>query len=393
MASVIAVNALQYIINPAINFLTGIDDKDATVVWFGHNYFIDTIQKAFISRKKRIHYIIDNDAEKWGMAAGEGLVVFPVEQITKKYKKSAVFMMSSNFGHEMRAQLLSLGVNQEQIIMMPSNDDCHLLAKAHLLKHTDGLKKIGLKEHQALILAMLKTIHEACTANGLRYFLGGGTMLGAVRHKGFIPWDNDADIYMPLDDYLQLPDIFPEGGRFEIVNWQKYPGYSKCYSKLVDNHTIMYVGGYPVKMLLGVAVCIFPLAGYPSGEKELSLKLRTNELLHSNWRMYIRERGIVAGDVPDLRRDIYDLKYNLRFDESPIIGNAHLMHKSVWHVPRSVFEESVLMEFEGELFPVPKDYDCYLKRRYGDYMQIPPDDKKRTHASLPFWKNKTNNFS
>jgi len=386
MAQVTTVNALQFIVDKAMDALSDVDVNKTKVVWFGHNVYIDIIQKALISRGKRIHYVIDNNVDKWGMILENDLVVFPVNQITNK--ENAVFLISSRFEQEMRQQLSALGVRELQIITLPSREESDAMALDFLLKKTDGFKKMELRELQLIILDILKVIRDFCDANRLRYFLAGGTLLGAARHKGFIPWDDDADVYLPYEDYLKFIDIFPIGGRYEVVEWKRNSERIICHGKLVDNSTILLRNGYPVKWLQGISTCIIPLCGYPADEKAFAQKKHTNEMLDLKWYWYQNAKNVILSELQDLRYDIYELKYNMPFDGSPIISKAHSMFKPMWHVPYWVFAKSTPIEFEGEYFSAPIGYDYYLRHRFGDYMQLPPEKERISHDSIPFWNER-----
>jgi len=386
MAQVTAVNALQFIVDKAMDALGKVDVDKTKVVWFGYTVYIDIIQKALISRGKRIHYVIDNDVNKYGMILEDDLIVFPVNQIASNYKEKAIFLISSRFEPEMRQQLLALGLNQSQIITLPSREESDAMAQDFLLKKTEELKKIELRELQLIIVDILKVFRDFCNTNGLRYFLAGGTLLGAVRHKGFIPWDDDADVYLPYEDYLKFIDIFPVGGRYEVVNWEKNPEFVLDYAKLVDNNTIILHKGYPVKWLQGISICVIPICGYPDEEKAFKQKKHTNEMLDLKWYWYQNAKMVVLSKFQDLRYNIRELKYNMPFDGSPLTAKAHLMFKSMWNVPHSVFAKSTQIEFEGEYFSAPAGYNYYLKHRFGDYMQLPPENERIIHGVIPFWK-------
>jgi len=380
------INALRFVINKAFDALADIDIEKTKVVWFGLTNFVDIIQKALISKGRRIHYIVDNAPEKWGRVLENDLVVFPVQQIVNNYKENAVFLISSRFKDEMRRQLADVGVAESDIKILPYHDECEDEARKFLLKQTDGLKQANLRETQLIMLDSLKIFRDFCETNGLRYFLAAGTLLGAVRHKGFIPWDDDADVYLPDSDYWKFIEIFPDGGRYGIADWKKKDDMAVDFAKFYDYHTIKITAGYPVKMLTHVALCVFPLCGYPDDASEFQNKLHRNKALDFKWYQYQNSKDVISDEPQDARRDICELKYNMPFDGSPLIGRTHLMHKPMWSVPRSVFEDSVPVEFEGELFSAPAGYDAYLKAHYRDYMRLPPEDERINHGTAAFWK-------
>ena len=186
MAQVTAMNALQYTIDEAMAVLNNYDCSKSKVIWFGQTHCIDIIQNVLISKGKRIHYVIDNDSEKWGSVVLDDLIVFPVEMIVNNYKNDAIFLIASNFTQEMQNQLLSLGVSISQIKILSSPYEQKIKVREQLLKQTVGFRRLELRETQLILLDILKVFRDYCNSNGLLYFLSGGTLLGAVRHKGFI---------------------------------------------------------------------------------------------------------------------------------------------------------------------------------------------------------------
>ena len=388
MVEVTAINALNFIVDEAFNALSDVDVTKTKVVWFGYTVYIDIIQKALISRGKRIHYIIDNDPEKWGMILEDDLIVFPVEQIVNSYKENAIFLVSSRFEPQMREQLLALGVNVAGIVTLPSQEQSGKMALDLLLSKTAGLKKMEPREMQIVILKILKTFRDFCEEKGLRYFLAGGTLLGAVRHKGFIPWDDDADVYLPYEDYMRFINEFKEKDGYEVLSWQNNPDYVLDFSKLVYTGTVMIHGGYPITWLQCVSICVIPLSGYPDEKEALSQKWQRNKMLDLKWYWYQNAKDVIKSEPQDLRQDIFSLKNNMPFDDSPLTAKTHLQFKNMWHVPHWVFASSVPLEFEGERFSAPVGYDYYLTRRFGDYMKLLPEDERVKHPSIPFWNHR-----
>ena len=133
---------------------------------------------------------------------------------------------------------------------------------------TENSNKKNVKEVQARLLEMLKFFHRYCTENNLRYYLIGGSMLGAVRHKGFIPWDDDIDIGMPREDYNKLATIYENNERFvlETSNSQDQ-GFWFLYSKLYDISTTL-IEKSRYKLVRGIYIDIFPIDGCGNTEKE-----------------------------------------------------------------------------------------------------------------------------
>jgi len=386
MARVVEINALQLLIDKAYNTLLSINTIKKKIVWFGLTDHIDIVQKVLISRGKRIHFIIDNADEKQGLVLEDDLIVFPPNQIINRYMNNACYLVSSKFKEEMHEQLIKKGVNSDNIVFLPYHDECDEWAVKELYKEVKGLKKIEHRESQLLMLELLKSFRDYCNSNGLRYFLAAGTLIGAVRNKGFIPWDDDADVYMPENDYLQFIKRYPIGGQYEVVNWSINPERTPHHSQFVDNRTVKLVTyTYPQKRLSSISMCVFPLSGYSNDKITFEQNKRRNDLLNIKW---FQNKWVLdfCKNVPDFRYDIERLKFLTLCDNSPRMGKTHGMSNTLWTVPSWVFESTTPIEFEGEIFSAPIGYDEYLKTHYGNYMQLPPKDKQVNHEFVGYWK-------
>lgn len=392
MAEVTAVNALKTIVDQIDDRLSSEYCKGKRIIWFGFTVYIDIIQKALISRNKRIHFVIDNDPNKWGWILQDELVIFPPKQILSGFGEDAVVLVSSRHKEKMKEQLKEeYGYDDKQIIVLLSQEESEQLAHDALRKELAGLTVIEHRELQLVELDILKAFREFCDRNQLRYFLAGGTLLGAVRHRGFIPWDDDMDVYLPYEDYVKFFELYPSGGRYDAVDWKRSDGYCLPYGKLVDTFTILEHGGYPVCWLQGVSIDIFPISGYPKEEKDILRKIDGNRGLDARWYWYYNAKGVINTPLEDIRAEILTLKYNQSFYCSPNIGASHILHKDgkekpQWTSPYEAFAERVFLEFEGDIFAAPVGYDEHLKTRYGDYMEIPSEEEQIMHSFPAYWR-------
>jgi phosphorylcholine metabolism protein LicD len=357
---------------------------DSVIVWFGAMSYVYTIQKHFKSNGKRIDFVIDNDPLKWGNCLEDDLIIFPVEQIVSMHHERIIFLISDKYKEEIIAQLMNLGCTKEQIIILPE-DLLHQRAMDYLTQDMSGFKALSLRELQMILFNALKVFSSFCNDNNLKYFLSGGTLLGAIRHEGFIPWDDDIDVYMPYEDYIELIAKYPKAGRYEMIHWERYPEFLYDFGKFADTDAIYVHKGFPYCWQQNVAICVIPLCGYPENAFDIAIKRSRDKALDEKWFRYYHSKKINDKSVRDIRREITALKNNLSFYSSPNVSTYSLMNKPRWCSPREWFEP-ISVKFEGESFTAPIGYDKHLKSRYGDYMILPPENERKKYDENCFWK-------
>ena len=273
----------------------------------------------------------------------------------------------------------------------------------------NNLKKMNTEEIKKCELNLLSAFAQFCDKNNLKYYLTYGTLLGAVRHKGFIPWDDDIDVMMPRPDY----DKFIELTGFSKIN-DSYETrlYKNCshpniypYAKLIDNSTIVYEKGKAKKNVSGIWIDIFPLDGYPDWEAADSItalnakdlfnkyrKLRNMQDLCTTNPLYVNQNIIKKiikfsllpfirlQSVKKLCKKIEDNAQKYNYEKCDAV--ADLIWGDRWdiRIKKSELEPAELMYFEGLQFKVPHGWDSFLKLLYGNYMQLPPEDQRITHG-------------
>ena len=266
------------------------------------------------------------------------------------------------------------------------------------------MKKLTMKEVQQGSLNILKVIDRICRQNDLQYCLAYGTLLGAVRHKGFIPWDDDVDIMMPRKDYDLLVDYFVRNKEalepYVLLNKQYNPNYPYMISRVSDNRYILDVDN-EVSYGIGLFVDIYPLDGAGNTIEEYTKRKRESSryaaLCFLTSRIGVKRENTVSFCK-------YMLKYPA-FLFAKILGRNFFMKRleniqrrcdysnskyigcMVWGsdeglkgiFPKEWFSEMVDAEFEGDVFKIPKEYDKVLSRCYGKYMDLPPENKRIAH--------------
>lgn len=271
------------------------------------------------------------------------------------------------------------------------------------------MNKLELTEIKQCGFEVLCAVEQVCRENGIRYSLTGGTLLGAVRHQGFIPWDDDIDLMMPRPDYDRFIAIVKAGDYgFDLhcvetdgrEYW--YPFAKACHRKTV----LKEQGVQETKVPLGVYVDIFPVDG--AGNSASGAKLRTMvfQFLHglkttSNWTCYHRSKLRKRYYEPAryvcyllsrlLGRELIDrmLDRFLRaksFETSAFAGRLVGDFGSREILPKDLFTSYGEVSFEDRKFAAVSDSDAFLRALYGDYMQLPPEEKQVTHHEFEaYW--------
>ncbi len=259
------------------------------------------------------------------------------------------------------------------------------------------MKRItNIDELRSIQMAILDSIHEFCQREEITYFLSSGTLIGAVRHKGYIPWDDDIDLYMPRDSYDRFINSYScESGKYRVIDPHTEQNYYYTFAKVVDTTTLMIeteTPGYEI----GVYIDIFPV-DYISDDleertnvfkrKHLLYKIRRCKISHNN-PLYSKFAYVVYKHWPrslkSLNNEIEHLITSCK-KSSTVCNLTEAGPKIGGCFPAKCIESDVDIEFEGKLYKTMVGYKEYLTKTYGDYMTLPPEDKRVHHDFEAYW--------
>ena len=272
-------------------------------------------------------------------------------------------------------------------------------------------RKINLEEQKELELLIMDQIVAFCKEKQLRYYLMFGTLLGAVRHKGFIPWDDDFDIAMPREDYEVFLAEFNNwsDSRYKVVDYSNTEKYYLTFAKVIDTKTVLREKKIKDVIDLGIYIDIFPIDFLGDDREEVLqhfsrkimplrkfLTVRDSDLSQlSQAKMFTRLKWTVAHCLTQLisrkcvikKFNVHAMKYKTCLSSkycgvlSTMSYNANKIMESKW------FEEVVPLQFESRIFDAPVGYENVLEYFYGDYMQLPPKEKRvLPHTFDAYWK-------
>ena len=257
------------------------------------------------------------------------------------------------------------------------------------MDYLEQFKQRNLRRAQLKQLTILEEIDRICRKHNISYWLDGGSLLGAVRHGGFIPWDDDIDIAMPLDDARRFAEVAPkelrEGLRLQTPETEPT---REPIMKVRDLNSFYVEGNedFSLPYSKGLFVDIFPMIDYPDVSKPFCRKYgrgmsKCYSILHHShqysWRaaMELVYFGVQYLYYKCMWKIAFATRRKGTYMSNILINNGY----GIMHRRDSIFPLSTI-EFEGKRFSAPANADAYLTDLYKNYMQIPPKEKQKVHS-------------
>ncbi len=254
------------------------------------------------------------------------------------------------------------------------------------------LKELHLVEIKKIQIDILNSFVSFCEANGLTYYLAYGTLIGAVRHKGYIPWDDDVDVIMPRPDYIHFITKY-KNERYKVFCPEKDKDCPFTYGKLFDSQTILKEHTSR-NYQIGLNIDIFILDGMPEDDNKALMHIKKCKpwlnIMDVKKIAYNKKRSIIKNLILFSLKLLFSplpyntvrnkvIKLNKMYDYNSSVFCSDLCYTSALHLPKSVFGSGIMAQFEDREYMIPKDYHTWLSRVYGDYMTLPPLENRITH--------------
>lgn len=262
------------------------------------------------------------------------------------------------------------------------------------------MKKIEIEELKKIQIQILDNVVDFCDKEGLTYFLAYGTLIGAIRHNGYIPWDDDIDLVMPRKDYdYFLKNYNKNTDRYKVVDYEIDSTYLYPFGKVIDTKTMLRENCH-IHYDLGVNIDIFPLDKVDEEGKLLATERRIRKIIFLKTMPWSKKRSFVKNLVLIVGRIVFSviplkvlinrtIQYGKSLNQTqstkvsvPVDGAPSV---KVWE--KKWFDETEYHIFEKREYKIPAGYDPWLRSVYGDYMEVPPEDQRESlHDVEAYWR-------
>lgn len=252
------------------------------------------------------------------------------------------------------------------------------------------MKALTFDERRQAQLEILIVVDRFCRNNNIKYSLAYGTLIGAIRHNGFIPWDDDIDIMMTYENLIKFKKLFNVEG-YKYLDVDTYRKYEYAFPRICDTRTFSKMGLFSKSY--GVCIDVYPIIGLPEDKEiktffkacNIKLKERLNFLRWRNRILKYLQIDILSFSLIVRNFKEYLFQYaNFNSNKILVYGGGVKEHNVF---DKSDFDEYIEKDFENYKFYIPQKYHYILTHIYGDYMQLPPEDQRHPyHGGNYYWK-------
>lgn len=265
------------------------------------------------------------------------------------------------------------------------------------------MKQISLERAKLVQLGIMDVFDKFCREHDIKYSLADGTLIGAVRHKGFIPWDDDIDVMMLRSEFDKFVTLYGEGGRYKLTS-KNYGHLYVLQYRLCDSHSILkFTVPFKCKIDHGVFIDIMPIDNYPDSEEEQ--KIQQNEIakygfnarvMCAKWKYLLtdpigrkdllKRLSMIFTTMEYWRTKAHKVMCRYNNVETKMLAEMEFWRHQPWVFPKETFSSYIDIEFEGRKYMAIKNYDTFLTAQYGDYKKLPPVEKQVPHHSfIAYW--------
>lgn len=242
------------------------------------------------------------------------------------------------------------------------------------------MRNLSLEEVKKIQVEMLVDFDTFCRKNNITYFLAYGTLLGAIRHKGYIPWDDDVDVMVPRTEIKKVVKSY-HSDRYAIIDTSNDSAYEFPHPRMIDKKTIKKAGK---TYTYGVCIDIYVIDGIPTINSERIIYKENVRKLRSKRLFLIKARNFLRKYIPV--KSLPFLHYLTRRHEEELAAypysSAELVHVfdiDAKPMKKEIFGGKEVVDFEGHKFFAPIGWDEFLKNSYGNYMQLPPEEQRHPY--------------
>lgn len=360
-----------------------LDLKNRNIAIFGYTEVGKLIKEYLIKNIecKKIVYI-DNNVSHINNDSNE---IYSPKAIQSELKNYIILIASSHVQSMIR-QLQEYGLqeNVDYIVLMDLEEWGLTIKQKYIHLHAND-RVLDIDAQKQLMFEMLCRIDVICRQHNLNYYLDSGTLIGAVRHKGYIPWDDDVDVIMPVKDAYELEKYINEDEMLEFRSPFNEKNYPFQFPRIMMKNTSTYerfLGHAKIESQLSVD--IFIMGGLGSTMEEVKAQLEQQEIVWKQWKSKV----YADESMPkELLRQVYELQTKYDYNESKYVGPLYGLEMVRWYMERERFEPAQELQFETGYFRVPKEYDYRLRIEYGDYMTLPSKEERQSamHERLAYW--------